>query len=221
LQAGIVCYLREQGYNLDDATMAGASAGALTATLTASNVDFYDATALALDLAEEEGVWDRRGGLQGVWGAMIERWLDEMLPSNVLDIIDNRLTLLVTPVPSFGKSRVSHFTDKNDLIRCNMASVHLPWFLDSQFTSMFRERPHIDGSFLAGPNDYLPPEGKTPKSIIVLDWQSDPAMEGKALEFVSTYSKDAIWDLLERGKAYAKIMDKRGEFELSLEKAVS
>ena len=50
-QAGVVSYLREQGYDLDDATMAGASAGALTATLTASNVDFYDATALALDLA--------------------------------------------------------------------------------------------------------------------------------------------------------------------------
>lgn len=192
--------------------MAGASAGALTATLTASNVDFYEATTLALDLAEEEGVWDRRGGLQGVWGPMIERWLDELLPSNVVDVVDERLSLLVTPVPSFGKSRVSKFADKNDLIRCNMASVHLPVFLDSKFTSMFRERPHIDGSFLAKTEDYLP-EGKTPKSVIILDWQSDPAMEGKALEFVSTYSKQAIWDLVELGEKYAKTMDRYGDFE--------
>lgn len=91
-QAGVVSYLREEGYDLDAATMAGASAGALTATLTASNVDFYHATSLALDLAEEEGVWDRTGGLQGVWGPMIERWLNEMLPSNVVDLVNNRVS---------------------------------------------------------------------------------------------------------------------------------
>lgn len=45
-------------------------------------------------------------------------------------------------------------------------------------------------------------------------------MEGKALEFVSTYSKDAIWDLLKQGKAHAKIMDKKGDFE-SLNKVSS
>jgi len=77
---------------------------------------------------------------------------------------------------------------------------------------MFRERPHIDGSFLADTSDYLP-DGKDPKSVITLDWQSDPAMEGKALEFVSTYSKSAIWDLLEQGKVYARTMEKRGDFE--------
>ena len=33
--------------------------------------------------------------------------------------------LTVTPIPSFGKKKISSFMDKNDLIRCNMASVHL------------------------------------------------------------------------------------------------
>ena len=98
-QAGVVSYLREQGYDLDDTTMAGASAGALTATLTASDVDFYEATTLALDLAEEEGVWDRRGGLQGVWGPMIERWLEELLPSNVVDIVDGRVSVVIRSMP--------------------------------------------------------------------------------------------------------------------------
>lgn len=32
---------------------------------------------------------------------------------------------LVTPIPSFGKQKVSEFYDKADLIRCCMASVHL------------------------------------------------------------------------------------------------
>jgi hypothetical protein len=76
---------------------------------------------------------------------------------------------------------------------------------------MFRERPHIDGSFLAGVRDYLPEE--KPRAIVTLDWQQDPAMEGKLLEFVSVMSKDAIWSLLAQGKTYAKVMDKRGDFE--------
>jgi hypothetical protein len=36
-----------------------------------------------------------------------------------------QLSVLVTPVPTFGKSRIETFADKNDLIRCNMASVHI------------------------------------------------------------------------------------------------
>lgn len=76
---------------------------------------------------------------------------------------------------------------------------------------MFRERPHIDGSFLAGVRDYLPE--KKPRAIVTLDWQQDPAMKGKLLEFVSVMSKDEIWSLLAQGKTYAKVMDKRGDFE--------
>jgi Patatin-like phospholipase len=125
-QAGVVCYLREQGYDLSTCSFTGASAGALTATLTSTNVDFYKATDLALSLAADAGVWDRRGGLQGVWGPMIEEWLDNLLPSSIEeDTKDSRLSLLVTPIPSFGKSTISQFTDRNDLIQCNRASVHL------------------------------------------------------------------------------------------------
>lgn len=123
-QAGLVSFLRESGYDLSDCTFAGASAGALTATLTATDVDFYDATDLALDMAARAGVYDRTGGLQGIWGPMIEEWLDTLLPPSV-DFIQGRVTLLVTPVPSFGKSKISRFHDRNDLIKCNMASVHL------------------------------------------------------------------------------------------------
>ena len=77
--------MREAGYDVSKVSMSGASAGALTATLTAADVDFYDATRLALKLAGEEDVWDRRGGLQVIWGPMIERWLDELLPPDALD----------------------------------------------------------------------------------------------------------------------------------------
>jgi hypothetical protein len=123
-QAGVVNYLRENGYDLSNCNFAGASAGALTATLTAADVDFYEATDLALGMAAKAGVWDRTAGLQGIWGPMIEEWLDALVPLTI-DSIQDRVTLLVTPVPSFGKTKIFQFFDRADLIQCNMASVHL------------------------------------------------------------------------------------------------
>jgi hypothetical protein len=123
-QAGVVSYLREEGYDLSSCSFSGASAGALTATLATAEVDFYEATDLALKLAADAGVWDRSKGLQGIWGPMIEEWLDTLLPASI-DGIEGRLSLLVTPIPSFGKTKISSFLDKKDLIECNMASIHL------------------------------------------------------------------------------------------------
>ena len=125
-QAGVVSYLREHDYDLSRCTFSGASAGALTATLAATNVDYYRATELALQLAADGGVWDRSEGLQGIWGPMIHRWLDTLLPTNTDPYVkDGRLTLLVTPVPEFSKDHISQFQGRNDLINCNLASVHL------------------------------------------------------------------------------------------------
>jgi hypothetical protein len=90
-QAGAVSHLRERGYDLSETALSGASAGALAATLTATNVDFSDATRLALELAEKAGVWDRPQGLQGVWGEMIETWLDELLPENAVSMVESRV----------------------------------------------------------------------------------------------------------------------------------
>ena len=67
-QAGTITYLREKGYDLSKVSLTGASAGALTATLTAANVNFEEATELALSLAKDAEVWDRTFGLYGIWG---------------------------------------------------------------------------------------------------------------------------------------------------------
>jgi len=39
--------------------------------------------------------------------------------------ISIQLHILLTPVPSFGKSIISQFDSREDLIQANMASVHL------------------------------------------------------------------------------------------------
>lgn len=213
-QAGVVTHLREQGYAMDQMTASGASAGALTATLMATNVDFVKATELALEMADDQGVWDRSGGLQGIWGPIVYDWLDQLLPENALELVSNdRLSLLVTPVPSFGKETVSSFESRRDLIECNMASVHLPWFLDGKLTSNFRNRPHIDGSFLAKAGDYVMPNRKS-SSIVRVDWNKDPEFQdGEFFDFVKVISPEGIWQIFEKGKEYAKAMEARGRYK--------
>jgi predicted acylesterase/phospholipase RssA len=214
-QAGAVTYLRENGYDLGGGgvSFSGASAGALTATLTATGVDFERATDLALHLAADAGVWDRTGGLQGIWGPMIEQWLDELLPPNALDLVqDNRLSLLITDVPSFGKERVQEFHSRDDLIRCCRTSVHIPWFLDGKLYTKFREKRYIDGSFLAQPHHYVPDDRQ---DALVLNYADDPAYHGTGLlDFVEAVNPDGIYNMLRDGKRFAKRLEEQGAFQI-------
>lgn len=74
-QAGAVSALHVEGYDLSRVRVSGASAGAITATLAATEADFDEATEVAFEMAREAGVLTRSVGLMGVWGPMIERWL--------------------------------------------------------------------------------------------------------------------------------------------------
>jgi Patatin-like phospholipase len=214
-QAGAVTFLREQNYDINATTITGASAGALSAALTATQVDFYQATELALQMAAEANVWNRGLGLQGIWGDMIYQWLDNLLPPDAVQQVNHteRLTLLVTPIPSFGKMKVNRFRDREDLLRCLMASVHLPWFLDSKFAATFRDLPCIDGSFLARDQDYHPYQPSRSRNTLVLDYRQDPRYQSQSLlSFIEAVNPSAIYDMLEDGKRYAKIMEEKGMF---------
>lgn len=85
-----------------------------------------------------------------------------------------------------------------------------PWFLDGNWTTQFRGGPHIDGSFLAKANDYLPSHPRP--SIIRLDWGKDPTFQdGGFFDFVQVVSPDKIWEILEKGKQYAKSLEEDGK----------
>ena len=207
----------------------GASAGALAATLTLTGVDFCRATDLALRLANDAGVWDRRNGLQGIWGPMIHDWLDELIPDDAVELLcrnnhhregdqelSSNLTLLLTPARNIlgAKKRISHFTSKDDLIQCNMASVHLPWFLNGQFARKFRNRRHIDGSFLAKPSDFRSNQHQHNAQEITVHHSRDPIYQNrKMFDFVNALSPSGIYDMLEDGKRYAKSLHEAGLFE--------
>jgi len=212
-QAGVVAYLQEKGYDLPSTLLFGASAGALSATLAKTGVSPYDATELALSMSEEVGLWDRPLGLQGVWGGLICDWLDQLLPLDAEEKVNEELHIILTSIPSFGKSRVSRFENRQDLINANMASVHLPWFLDGNLTSNFRGKPHIDGSFLTQPSDYFADE-HSGRPKLILDYKRDPVMKDRGSEFIKLVSKQTIWDILEQGKKHARIMERNGDFHL-------
>ena len=206
-QAGVITYMREQGYDLSEASSTGASAGALAATLTACDVDFYEATDLALQMARDAGVWDRSGGLQGIWGPMIRDWLDILLPQDAV-LRMNNTSLLVTPIPQFGKQRISTYTDRQDVIDCNMASVHLPLFLDGKWAAQFRSGPYVDGSFLSNQADYEPTNNR---ETLYLSHRNDERYRAKGLlSFVNAVNPEGIYEMIEDGKAYAKILDEQG-----------
>lgn len=250
-QAGVVTFLRENGYFRPPhqeqqpqqqhqqhstprfCSLTGASAGALTATLAATGVDFYEATELALSLADQSDVWCRSGGLQGIWGDLIYEWLHQLIPATAVEELQqprrHKLTLLVTPFPNVWdpKLKVRSFRDKNDLIAANMASIHLPWFLNSQFTATFRGQSVLDGSFLAQAEDYYCDDvGKAEMAFteegvnkqhysnnIVIDYKMDPLYRNqRMLSFIESVEPSKIRQMMEDGKRYAQQLEAQGYF---------
>ena len=158
-------------------------------------------------------------GLMGVWGSLIEEWLDEILPEDAAEMATGRITILLTTIPKLGKQRVSRFVDRDDLIRCNISSIHLPLFLDGKFASHYRDSLHIDGSFLSKVADHLSGdsneqthESATVAPFLVFDFQHDPIMKGRKKEFVKLASEDGIRSLLDRGVEYAYGLEQEGCF---------
>jgi hypothetical protein len=93
------------------------------------------------------------------------------------------------------------------LIDANMASVHLPLFLDNSLTSEFRSKRYIDGSFMSSSQDYGSPETTT-----FLDYEGDEKLKQTRGGFVKLISRDGVWDLIELGYQYAKLKSSRGSF---------
>jgi hypothetical protein len=86
-----------------------------------------------------------------------------------------------------------------------------PWFLDGKLTTSFRNVPCIDGSFLSKLSDF---HVTTEDRLIVPSFHKDPAMANVSIfDFVNSVSPDAIFELMEKGKSYAKTMDDSGKFK--------
>lgn len=143
-QAGTLTALAQR-LDLSRAQFAGASGGALTATLAGCGVtDTQRTLAVALRLCNEAGVLQRGPwALCGVWGAMVRTWLEEVLPEDAHRRCNGRVHIRLHR-PLHGGSLVSEFSSRDDLISACLASVHVPLFMDGRLTSTFREQHFVD-----------------------------------------------------------------------------
>ena len=80
-EVGVLKYLSER-YRLQEMNMIGVSAGALASVLVACEVDLDRAVRRAYDISVERDIFNRPGGLQGIWGSILRQWLDDLLPED-------------------------------------------------------------------------------------------------------------------------------------------
>lgn len=139
-QLGAVKFLLEH-FDLRRVPFVGASGGALASVLAACHCDPEHVLETAYQLSLEHQIWERPLGLAGVWGDIIERWLDHLLPDDAAERCRGRVELVVTVLPFGNQITISDFKDKKDLINVCMASSHVPLLLDWKMARTCRQGP--------------------------------------------------------------------------------
>lgn len=144
-EVGVLKYLSER-YRLQDVNLIGVSAGALASVLVACQVDFDRSVRRAYDICVERDIFNRPGGLQGVWGAILRQWLDDLLPENAHERCQGRVKIIATRMPRMKLCYLEEFQTRDDLIDSLLASVHIPFFLDGNGSFKYKDEAYIDGS---------------------------------------------------------------------------
>jgi hypothetical protein len=125
--------------------MAGASGGGLAAILATCSVRPTDVISSAYDMSLQHAIWDRPTGLVGMWGSLIEAWLDALLPADAAERCSGQVDVIVTQLPRCNQLAISDFRDKSDLINVAMASAHVPLLLDGKLSRDCRGVACVDG----------------------------------------------------------------------------
>lgn len=97
------------------------------------------------------------------------------------------------------------FQTKAELIEANMASVHVPFFLDYKPFAKYQERVCIDGSFsdfLTGSNSHLLQcEGKA----FVIDYSDDEVLNCTKMDFLRLREHDEVKELVNIGEGGCRV----------------
>ncbi|KAK9837125.1 hypothetical protein WJX81_004755 [Elliptochloris bilobata] len=173
-QLGVVKYLQTH-FDLSSVQLRGASAGGLVACLCACNVDPERVVRLAHELALEHKIFDRRLGLLGIWGGLVRRWLDVLLPPNAAELCRGRLKLVVTDTRDWRQTYLDCWTSRDELIDACMATAHVPFFLDLRLSAAYRGRQYVDGSL----QDFV-------------KWENSALLQCDGRAFVLDYSQDEL-----------------------------
>jgi hypothetical protein len=179
---------------------------------------------VAVQLADDNEIWTRgTWGLYGIWGAMIRDWMDELLPPDAADRTNSKLHLIIKraprpPRPWLQPLVVTDFTSKRDLIDANLASAHVPLFLDGRWTARFRGMRCVDGSLSLRRDSYkrrvVLPGGA---QAVRLDPSADLRMREKYKrreDFLRLASKDGVREMMAWGEGYVARMEERGKLRI-------
>ena len=224
-QAGAIRSLASR-FHLEHVRTTGASAGALSATFAAASVDTDAALDRAISLSYDAGLFRESAesppswGLYGVWKDIIDTWLDELLPADAASTCSGRVHLAVNAVPTierpwFETQLVSDFSDRRDLIDANLASVHVPLFLDRKWTATFRGKRYIDGSISCAEGATLLRLPDAPASL-TLRAGDDARMRERysaPTDFLKLASPDGVRQMVEWGSAHVDELDAAGGLE--------
>lgn len=117
---------------------AGSSAGAISSALTICNVDPLIAIHRTLKAYMEAGIPDRMLGLAFVWGKIIRKCLEDLLPEDAVNLCNGRLIVEVAEwrgiFEGFVMHRVQKFHTRQQLVDVIIASCHIPWFFDGKLS---------------------------------------------------------------------------------------
>jgi hypothetical protein len=210
-QSGVVKALQERYdlLNKHNLTLSGASAGSISCVMAMCNVNMDHAMHVAVRLADEAGVFTRTGGLSGVWGGLIERWLEELLPDDCHVTCSGRVHISVTSLTvtfmPLHRHVIDTFYSKKDLIDACLTSVHIPYFIDGHFCRKYRDVNCLDGSalfFLHNTAWSTCTEFGENRSAIIFDQCRDKKLMAKNWGFLETISKDSFAEMFSLGYEY-------------------
>ncbi|PNH11898.1 Patatin-like phospholipase domain-containing protein 1 [Tetrabaena socialis] len=212
-QLGAMKFLSER-YDLTRVPMAGASGGALASVLAACGVPADEVLQRAYDLSVKYGIWERPLGLVGVWGSLIEQWLDDLLPDDAAERCRGKITIIVTTLPNMAQVGISDFKDKKDLITAAMASSHIPMLLDLKFARLCRGKYCVDGSFpdffYNDNSDLLKAGG----SAVIFDYFNDAKLVRKGrMDMLSLKKYEEVKHIMQLGYEYAAQLHQEGHFD--------
>ena len=152
----------------DNTLLAGSSGGALAAITTALRLNKGDALNACEYIAQECNSKGTRLTLR----LALDTILDELLPANSADLINNRAascSLSYTEVfPSIRSYNIDKFQSKKDLIDCLRASCNIPFYFNgNSMTVDVRNGAGIDGFFSHQLNRFGAPSIATPFELVV------------------------------------------------------
>ena len=166
---GVSEYLTKEVKLITDSTLlAGSSGGALAAITTALRLNIGDALNACEYIAQECNSKGTRLTLR----LALDTILDELLPVNSADIINNRAascSLSYTEVfPRIRSYTIDKFQSKKDLIDCLRASCNIPFYFNgNSMTVDVRNGAGIDGFFSHQLNRFGAPSIATPNELVI------------------------------------------------------